>query len=490
MWVQNGGCCGNPIKICVTIMKYSDLRDWYDKVANWADRYFRGLKDRPVRPNLDPGEILQQIPTSPPQHPESMEAIFADFERIIPDGMTHWQHPRFFAYFNSNSAPVSMIADQLANTMGAICMLWQTSPAGTELEIAMMDWMRQALGLPQPFQGVIQDSATSSTLSAVLTMRETALNWEGNRIGLFGQLPLRIYTSNQTHSSVDKAIRLAGLGQANLVKVPTSDNLAMDPQALVECVNQDRKHGYLPCGVIGCIGGTSVGASDNLAEILKIAKTEKMYSHVDAAWAGSAMICPEYRSIWAGIDLADSVVINPHKWLGAGFDCSIQFLRQPEKQIRTLSMKSAYLETLEQTGITDYSDWCIPLGRRFRSLKIWFLLRAYGISGLQTMIRNHVQWTHDLVNLLKEIPFVEIVTEPNLSLFTFRVSGGDFDSIEVTRSVLESINREGKIYLTQTTHQNQFVIRFTIGQFETTWEQVKMAVDVIRCHVEKIVSQS
>ncbi len=463
-------------------MKYEELPEWSARAAEWAAEYHASLRDRPVRPNVKPGDVASRLPTSPPQQPEDLQQIFDDFVELIPDAMTHWQHPRFFAYFSSNAAAASMLAEQLANAISAQCMLWQTSPAATEMETVVVDWLRQALGLPEVFScgGVIQDTATTATLSAVLTMREHALSWQGIEQGLAGQPVLRIYASEQTHSSIDKAVRLAGIGQQNLVKIKTDANWSMCATSLEEAIESDKAAGLLPAGVIGCIGGTSIGASDRLDEILEVAQRHGMYSHVDAAWAGSAMICPEFRSIWNGIERADSIVFNPHKWLGANFDCSVQFLREPQHQIRTLAIKPDYLQTLEQDHVVNYSEWCIPLGRRFRALKLWFLMRAYGLEGLQQRIRNHVAWAGEAAAAIGELDGFEIVTPPMFSLFTFRYAPPGCDANELTRQLIERINRDGRIYLTQTTYNGQFLIRLTIGQFETTKADVDLAVEVIR----------
>jgi aromatic-L-amino-acid decarboxylase len=461
-------------------MKYEDLPEWSRKVSQWGADYHASLRGRAVRPPVTPGAIAARIAAQPPELSESMEAIFGDFQRIIPDAMTHWQHPRFFAYFPSNAAPASILAEQLANLMSAQCMLWQTSPAATELETVMVDWLRQALGLPEGWRGVIQDTATSATLSAVLTMREKAMAWSGNQDGLFGAPRLRIYASAQTHSSIDKAVRLAGIGQNNLVKIPTDANWSMRADLFQQAITDDRDQGFVPAGIIGCIGGTSIGASDKLTEILTIARKESIYSHVDAAWAGSAMICPEFRHLWAGVEMADSIVFNPHKWLGANFDCSVQFLREPEHQIRTLAIRPHYLETLEADQITNYSEWVIPLGRRFRALKLWFLMRAYGLEGLRHRIRNHILWTHRAAEAITKISGMQLVTPPMFALFTFRFAPPNEDANLATQSLLERINADGRIYLTQTTHEGQFVIRMSIGQFETTVEDVDFAVEVIR----------
>jgi len=381
-------------------MNYDDLRTWSKRAADWAHRYHTSLRDRPVRAPLDLGAVAKELATSPPEKAEPIEQIFGDFERIVPGGMTHWQHPRFFAYFPANAAPVSMLAEQLANAIAAQTMLWQTSPASTEIEEVMVDWLRQALGLPEGLRGTIHDSATTATLSAVLTMREMALNWDGLENGLSGQPRLRLYCSAETHSSIDKAARLAGIGQANLVKIPTDASHSIQPEALAAAIIADRSAGHLPIGVVLCAGGTSIGAFDRIDECISVAKSADLPVHVDAAWAGSAMICPEFRKLWKGVEKADSVVFNPHKWLGAHFDCSVQFLRDPARQIRTLGLRPHFLETPGVGEIVDYNEWTVPLGRRFRSLKLWFLLRAHGLEDLRERIRNHVMWAEDLCNAL------------------------------------------------------------------------------------------
>ncbi|MEM7474861.1 MAG: pyridoxal-dependent decarboxylase [Planctomycetota bacterium] len=461
-------------------MDYEELVEWSRRAAEWTAEYHATIRERPVRSQVAKGEFAAKLPEQPPEEAEAVEAIFDDFTTLVPDAMTHWQHPRFFAYFSSNTSPASMLAEQLANAISAQCMLWQTSPAATEMETVMVDWLRQGLGLPDDYRGVIQDTATNATLSAVLTMRETALGWKGSEEGLYNTPRLRIYASNQTHSSIDKAVRLAGIGQTNLVKVPTDENWAMCPDALKQAIQEDRAAGFCPAGLIGCIGGTSIGASDRLDTILQVAREEGIYSHVDAAWAGSAMICPEFREIWQGIQLADSIVFNPHKWLGANFDCSIQFLREPEKQIRTLAIRPTYLETLGQDEITNYSEWTIPLGRRFRALKLWFLMRVYGLNGLRTRIRNHVAWAREASETIDKLADFEVVTPPMFSLFTFRYTPAGRDPSAATQELLERINNDGRTYLTQTKHEDKFVIRFTVGQFDTTREDVQVATEVIQ----------
>ncbi len=497
-------------------MNHDDLRIWSKRAADWAHDYHAGLRGRPVRAPLIPGAISSQLPSTPPETPEPMEDIFADFDRIVPPGLTHWQHPRFFAYFPANASPASMLAEQLANAIAAQGMLWQTSPAVTEIEQVMIDWLRQSLGLPEGFTGTIHDSATTATLSAILTMREQALDWAGLTEGLSSQPRLRLYASAQTHSSVDKAVRIAGIGQSNLVKIPTDTTLSMRPEALSAAIEADLVAGRRPIGVVLCAGGTSVGAFDRMADCIAVAKSHGLPVHVDAAWAGSAMICPEFRPLWQGVEAADSIVFNPHKWLGAQFDCAVQFLRDPTPQIKTLGLRPSYLETgplekagaiakagalvkagahgkadphenavaLEKAGpiakagreeVVNFNEWTVPLGRRFRALKLWFTLRAYGLEGLRARIRNHVTWSRELAAALAQLPGLTIVTQPSLSLFTFALA-----TDAATEALLTRINDDGRVYLTQTHHEGAFVIRVQVGQFDCTQADVSMVEQVVR----------
>ena len=458
-------------------MDSTEFRHWSAKAAEWGVAYREGLRDRTVRAQTRPGDIAAQIAPAAPEQGHSMAAIWDDFTRIIPAGMTHWQHPRFFAYFPANAAPVSVVAEYLVSAMAAQCMLWQTSPAATELETCMMDWLRQALGLPTGFAGVIQDSASSATLAAVLVMRERALQWAGNRAGLSGQPRLRVYASEQVHSSVDRAVWIAGIGADNLVRIPTTGPLfGMDPAALAAAIAADRAAGWLPAGIVACTGGTSVGACDPIAAVAAVAKAEGLYLHVDAAWAGSAMICPEFRALWHGVEDADSIVFNPHKWLGAQFDCSVQFVRNPAEQVKTLAIQPEYLKTHGQDGIINYSEWSVPLGRRFRALKLWFLLRFHGLDELRAMIRNHVGWAQALADRLAAHGGFEVVTPPILSLFSFRPKGADDAA---TLALVQAINDDGRIYLTQTRVAGRLAIRFVAGSFAMTAADADMAYRVI-----------
>ena len=459
-------------------MERRDYLAWAERAVRWGADYLAGLRSQPVRAQVSPGESVARVALTPPEQPEDMEAIWADFEAIIPPGLTHWQHPRFFAYFPANAAPASMVAEHLVTAMAVNPLIWQTSPVATELEGRMVEWLARALGLGGAFSGVLHDTASMATLSAVLTMRERASGGAANR----GGVPpgLRIYASAQTHSSVDKAVRMAGIGQDNLVKVPVDGRWAMRPEALEALIRADLDAGRVPAGVVLCVGGTGIGASDPVGAVIEVAKAHGLMTHVDAAWAGSAMICPEERDAWAGIEGADSIVINPHKWLGAQFDCCVQFLADPAEQVAALALRPDYLETIGQGEVVNYSEWTPQLGRRFRALKLWFVLRAYGLEGLRARIRDHLAWTRKLAAEIGREPDFEVVTPPMFALFTFRFRREGADLDDLNSRLLEAINADGRIYLTQTRHDGAFVIRMSIGQWDTTEADVTEAWAVIR----------
>lgn len=462
-------------------MNWDEFAPWGKRAADWAQDYHLNIADRPVRAQSEPGQVLNALPKAPPDFPEDMEQVFADFETVIMPGMTHWQHPRFFAYFPTNATPASVLAEYMISNLSAQCMLWQTSPAATELETRVLDWLRQAMGLATGFHGVIQDSASGATLAAVLTMREKALNWRGNKEGLAGMRPVRVYASREVHTSIDRAIWISGIGEANLVRIPVKGaNRAMDTTALDTAIKADIVAGFQPAGIIACVGGTGVGATDNIAAVSAVAQKHQLYLHVDAAWAGNAMICPEFRPLWHGIDQADSIVFNPYKWIGGQFDGSVHFIRSPEDLTRTLAISPEYLKTHGRDGVINYSEWSIALGRRFRALKLWFLIRAYGMDALRDRIRNHVKWSVALHDKIAATPDFESITPPFLSLFSFRYAPAGVDDLDaLNQRLVDAINDDGRIYLTQTRVDGAFAIRLQVGQTDTTEQDVMMAHDVI-----------
>ena len=463
-------------------MQIDEIRSWGARIADWAVRYLSTVRDRPVRSPQAPGTTFHALPAAPPEKAEDFATIFADFEKIIVPGLTHWQHPRHFAYFPGNSSPPSVLAEYLTASLGVQCMLWQTAPAGTELEMRVMDWLRQMIGLPEGFHGVIQDTASSATLAALLTAREKALDWRGNSQGLSGQPAIRVYCSEQAHSSIDKDCWIAGIGQDNLVKLPSTGALyGMDIAALERAIVADRAAGHLPAAIVASVGATSVGACDNVRAICELARRHDLHVHVDAAWAGSAMICPEFRALWDGVELADSVVLNPHKWLLTNFDCTAYFVRDPEALVKTLGIRPEYLKTQGRDGIINYSEWSVQLGRRFRALKLWFVIRAYGLERLRSFIRDHVRWAGSLAERIKATPDFELVTPPILSLLSFRYRPADVADLDALNArLIQAINDDGRIYLTQTRFRDQFVIRLVVGQTYTTEADIAFAWGVIQ----------
>ncbi|HET6468545.1 MAG TPA: pyridoxal-dependent decarboxylase [Geminicoccaceae bacterium] len=465
-------------------MDLEEFRRHGHALVDWMVDYLAGVERHPVRAQVQPGEIARQLPGAAPAAGEPFERILADFERVVLPGMTHWQHPRFFAYVPANSSPPSVLAEMLTATLGAQCMLWQTSPAATELEARVLDWLRQLIGLPDGFAGVIQDSASSATLCAVLTARERATGWRGDREGLNGLPRLRVYASQQAHSSIEKAVRIAGLGREGLHGIATDEALAMRPDALQQAIKLDLAAGLKPACVIACLGATGAGAMDPLAAIVPICRRHGIFLHVDAAWAGSALILPEHRKLIEGIEGVDSFVFNPHKWLFTNFDCSAHFVRSPQDLVRTLTVTPAYLASAETGQVTDYRDWGIPLGRRFRALKLWFVLRSYGVERLQAMLRAHIEWTAELAGLIRAAPDFELASGPTLALLSFRWRPqGVSDEAELDRlneRLLTAINDDGRIYLTQNRLRGRYVIRVAIGQTATEWRHVLEAWDVVR----------
>ncbi len=463
-------------------MEPGEFRTFAHQMVDWMADYLENVEQYPVRSQVKPGEIKAALPASPPENGEPMARIFADFQSLVLPGITHWQSPNFFAYFSANSSPPSILAEMLTATLGAQCMLWQTSPAASEMEDLVTDWLRQSMSLPNEFKGVIQDSATSATLVALLTAREQATQWQSNDIGLCelgrqGQT-LTVYCSEEAHSSIEKGLKVAGYGKNSLRKIGTTEDFAMDVVALEQRIRDDVAQGYTPTVVVASIGGTSIGAVDNLEAIGKLCQTHNIWLHVDAAWAGSTMILPELQHYLRGAEYMDSFVFNPHKWLLTNFDCSVYFVKSPEALEKTLALVPEYLKSPKGREVTDYQNWSVPLGRRFRALKLWFVIRSYGVEGLRNILRNHLSWAKQLyAEITKEADF-ELLSPLRFTLFSFRYkpSGHDEHALDqLNESLLNTINDRGKIYLTQTKVRGQFAIRFAIGQTYTQKHHVDNA---------------
>ena len=469
-------------------MTPEEFRTHAHQLVDWMADYMAGIEERPVRAQTAPGEIAAKVPERAPDQPEAMADIFADFERDILPGVTNWQHPSFFAYFPANSSPPSVLAEMLTATLAAQCMLWQTSPAGTELETRMMEWLRDMLALPDQFQGVIQDSATSATLVALLTARERATGWQANEKGLAslgaqGQ-KLTVYVSEEAHSSIEKTMKVAGYGSENLRKIAADSDFAMQPAALAAAIEADLAAGFTPACVTACVGGTGTGAMDPVRPIGEICRKHGIWLHVDAAWAGSALILPEWRHLIDGLELADSFVFNPHKWLFTNFDCTAYFVADTAALERTLSLVPEYLRSRETGHVIDYQNWSVPLGRRFRALKLWFVIRNYGVEGLRAILRGHIKLAESLFEDVESQPDFDILSPLRLSLFSFRYHPAGIDDEAaldaLNLQLLEALNDSGRLYLTQNRVKGRFAIRFQIGQTNTEARHVEEAWSTIQ----------
>jgi aromatic-L-amino-acid decarboxylase len=464
-------------------MDHQEFRREAHGLVDWMADYLADVERHPVRAQVAPGAVAAQLPAGPPGAAEPIADIMADFERNVMPGRTHGQHPSFFAYFPANASPPSVRAEMLTATLGAQCMLWQTSPAATEMETRVLDWLRQMIGLPEGFTGVIQDSASSATLCAILTARERATGWRANEAGLGACPQLTFYASEEAHSSVEKAVKIAGLGRRALRLIPTDQTFAMRPELLEAAIREDREKGLVPAGVVACLGSTGVGAVDPLHPIAKLCRAENLYLHVDAAWAGSALLLEEERWMSRGVQHADSFVFNPHKWLLTNFDCSAHYVRDPAALVRTLSILPPFLQSREGAEVIDYRDWSVQLGRRVRALKLWFVLRSYGAERLRAMLRDPIAWTAELAQWIEAAPDFELVTAPRLALLTFRHRPAGVDDATAldqhNERLLHALNDDGRLYLTQTRVRGRYVIRFTIGQLQTTRAHVARAWQVI-----------
>lgn len=462
-------------------MNSDEFRKHGHDLIEWIADYLDDAGKYPVLSRSQPGEIKAQLPQHPPENGESMDLILNDFRETILPGITHWNHPRFFAYFPANNSGPSILGELLAAGLGVNAMLWQTSPAATELEETVMQWLGELIGLPDGFHGVIQDTASTATLCALICARERVTSHSINQMGpdgLAGAGSLRIYTSSEAHSSVLKGAKIAGFGSENVVLVETDDNLAMDPVCLERRIGMDLAGGLVPCCISATVGTTSSTAVDPLVPIGEIAKRYGLWLHVDAALAGSAAIVPEFRWIFDGIEAADSLVFNPHKWLLTNFDCSAYFVRDPEHLQRTMAINPEYLKTNQDSRVNNFRDWGIPLGRRFRALKLWFVLRNYGAVKLREMISGHIGMAKNFGQWVEESPHWELLAPVPLNTVCFRwnADGLTEDELESrNKTILDRVNADGTIYLTHTKLRNTFALRVAIGQTATNESHVKQA---------------
>ena len=456
-------------------MSPDEFRASGHEIVDWIADYLRDVRDLPVVPDVQPGALIDALPAAGPEHGESMDAIFADFRNLIVPGITHWNHPRFFAYFSISGSGPGILGEMLAAALNVNHMLWKTSPAATELEQVTLGWIRQWLGLPADFFGIIHDTASTSSLHAILAARELAAP-DAHRTGQRPQLIL--YASEHAHSSIDRGALVAGIGLDNIRHVPSDDQFRMRPDALAAMIEADLAAGRKPFCVVATAGTTSTTSVDPIENIGAIAKRYDLWFHVDAAYAGSAALLQEHRHILDGTAQADSLVVNPHKWLFTPADLSILYTRRPEVMRRMLSLEDVppYLEAADQRRAVNLSEYSIALGRRFRSLKLWFVLRHYGREGIARILRRHMELARDLAREIAADPRFELAAPVLFSLVCFRYKGSD----QQNRDLLERINASGRAFLSGTTLHGKFVLRLAIGNVGTTEDDVRQTWEWIR----------
>jgi aromatic-L-amino-acid decarboxylase len=457
------------------------------KVIDWIADYYENIEKYPILSQVKPGEIKASLPETPPLTGESTEDMMRDLDEKIMPGITHWQSPNFYAYFPSNTSFPSILGDLISSGLGVQGMIWATSPAATELETRVLDWLAEMTGMPEKFKststggGVLQDTASTSALTAMIAARERATNFQSNKTGI--QQKLVAYISTQTHSSLEKAAKISGIGSENLRMIGVDEKFAMRIDLLKEQIKKDKAAGLTPFFICAALGTTSSNAIDPIAEIGEIAKKENCWFHIDAAMSGTAMLCPEFRHFQEGVELADSYCFNPHKWMFTNFDCDVFWVANRQDLINTFSILPEYLrnKATESGEVFDYRDWHVQLGRRFRSLKLWFVIRHYGLEGLQFHIRKHVELAQKFTTWVNESEDFELFVEPPFNLVCFRHKAGD----DFNMKLMNAVNATGKAYFTHTKLNGQVVLRMSIGQTNTEEKHVKATWDLI----EKIAKE-
>lgn len=466
----------------------SQFRKEGKKIIDWIADYYEHIEKYPVLSRVSPGEIKAALPDSPPRQGEGLDAMMRDLDEIIMPGITHWQSPNFYAYFPSNTSFPSILGDLISSGLGVQGMIWATSPAATELETRVLDWLAEMMDMPGKFKststggGVIQDTASTSALTAIIAARERATKFESNKTGV--RQKLVAYISTQTHSSLEKAVKMAGIGSENLRLIDVDERFAMQPGLLEQQIAEDRKNGFQPFFVCATIGTTSSTAMDPVRAIGEICRRENCWLHVDAAMAGTAMICPEFRSLKDGVELADSYCFNPHKWMFTNFDCDVFWVGNREELINTFSILPEYLrnKASESGEVFDYRDWHVQLGRRFRSLKLWFVIRHYGVEGLQFHVRKHIAMAQEFAGWVRESDAFELTVEPVLNVVCFRHQSNDAFNM----NLMHAVNETGKAFFTHTKLNGQVVLRMSIAQTHTEEKHVRQTWDLIRETARKI----
>lgn len=474
------------------------FRTYGHRIIDWIADYLAAVDRYPVLSEVTPGRVRQQLPLQPPDEPESMDSILEDLEKIIVPGLTHWNHPAFFAYFAITGSGPGILGELLCAAFNVNAMLWKTAPAATELEEVVLDWLRQMLGLPPSFQGIIYDTASISSLHAIAAARERIPDMKVREKGLAGrpEVPrLRLYTSEQAHSSIEKAAITLGIGQEGVRKIPVDEEFRLDPQALERAIEEDRAAGWRPFCIVATVGTTSTTSVDPVPAIADIAERHGLWLHVDAAYGGSAAILPEMRWVLDGCERADSIVVNPHKWLFTPIDLSAFYCRRFDVLRRAFSLVPEYLRTTEGEQVRNYMDYGVQLGRRFRALKLWMVMRTFGRKGLAARIRQHIQWAERVVRWIDAHPDFERLAPVPFSTICFRAHPHDLpdgsDDVEayldeLNEALLESVNRTGRIYLSHTRLRGRFALRMAIGNLRTTEEHIARAWTLLREHAARL----
>lgn len=487
-------------------MPSDEFRKAAERASSWIARYLADPDDHPVLARREPGALRSALPERPPERGEPIDEILDDFERLIVPGITHWNHPGFMAYFGISGSGPGILGELLSAALNVNAMLWQTSPAATELEEVALDWLRQMIGLPSAFRGVIMDTASMSTFCALAAARERPRDLRIRDLGMAGRsaLPrLCVYCSDQAHSSVDKAVIALGLGRQNLRRIPSDDAFRLSVPHLADAIEKDRRAGHRPLAVVATVGTTSTTSLDPVPEIAAICRNDGIWLHVDAAYAGSAAVAPEHRDVLEGCDRADSIVINPHKWLFTPIDCSAFYFRDPETLRDTFSLTPEYLRTDAEASVTNFMDYGIQLGRRFRALKLWMVIRYFGVDGLARRIREHVRLAREFAGWIDEDPGFERLAPAPLSVVCFRALPGppistsgeapekDPDEAEAAierfnRELLRRVNETGQAYLSHTRLKGRYAIRLAIGNIRTTEDHVERAWRLLRAEAERL----
>ena len=455
-------------------------------LVEWIAAYRERLQagEFPVQSPVRPGEILRQLPPAAPEHPEPFAAMLEDLERIVLPGMTHWQHPRFFGYFPSGGSLASVLGDMASTGFAAIGLNWQASPALTEVEQSMCDWLRDLLGLPESFSGVLQDTASAASFVAMVCARERSSGYAASRGGLQQAAPaLVVYTSQQAHSSVEKAALLAGFGREHVRAVAVDADFRLSLPALEEAIRADRAAGRVPCAIVATTGTTATTAMDPIAGLARIAARESAWLHVDGAMGGAAMLLPECRHLWEGVEAADSIVVNPHKWLGVVFDCSLYLVRDPEHLVRVMSTNPSYLQTAVDREVRNYRDWGVPLGRRFRALKIWFTLRDIGATALRERLRRDMAMARDFAAAMTATAHWRLVAPVTLQTVCLRHEPPGMDDVALdahTRRWAQAVNDSGAALVTPAVIAGAWSVRVSVGSEGTQAEDLDALIHILQ----------